>query len=87
MDFESGGSMFSGLVVHDQRFEGPRPVVVIIPGIRGLDDFGIWLGRRLAHKGYVSFSVDLFGKDVARKAFGEFAPGQIYTLKGGVLQL
>lgn len=82
VDFESDGSMFSGHVVYDRNYEGTRPAVVIIPGVRGLDDFGIWLGRRLAHEGYVSFAVDLFGKDVAREAFGEFHPGQLHNLKG-----
>ncbi|GMH36122.1 hypothetical protein BSKO_03990 [Bryopsis sp. KO-2023] len=67
VEYSSGVNNFEGHFAYDTTIQGKRPVVVIIPNEMGLDDFDVWLTRRLAHAGYAGYAIDLYGTDVPRE--------------------
>jgi dienelactone hydrolase len=60
--YEADGVAFEGHLAFDES-AGPRPLVLIVHGLPGLDDFTTGIASRLVELGYTGFALDLFGKD------------------------
>ena len=53
------------LATPDASFTGPRPVVLVVPEITGIQDHARRRARMLAELGYIALAVDLYGRSVA----------------------
>ena len=54
------GDSFESVLIWDTSFEGPRPVVLVVPDSNGQDDFEKSVAQRLANLGYAAIAVGLF---------------------------
>ena len=61
MNYQDDRSGLSGLLVHDDQFDGIRPGIVVFPDARGVGDHAIDVARRLAAMGLVVLVADLYG--------------------------
>jgi len=51
----------NGFVVYDERIEGARPAVLIVPEWWGLNDYAKMRARELAKLGYTAMAMDMYG--------------------------
>jgi dienelactone hydrolase len=69
--YEIDGKAFESLAVWDDANPGARPGVLIAPTFMGRTAFEDDKAETLAEKGYVGFSIDIFGIDVRPANFDE----------------
>ncbi|XGC79574.1 dienelactone hydrolase family protein [Bdellovibrio bacteriovorus] len=67
LDYMDGNTTLEGVLVYDDAWKGPRPVVVIIHQFMGLTEYEKMRARMLAQEGYVAFAADIYGKGVRPK--------------------
>lgn len=64
VEYRDGSAVLEGYLVRDSRWEGPRPVVLIVHDWNGLDDYERMRAEMIADAGYVALAVDVYGKGV-----------------------
>ncbi len=62
IEYQVGGQVFRGYLVHDENIQGRRPGVLVVHEAWGLGDHVKRCADRLAELGYVAFAVDMFGE-------------------------
>ena len=64
VDYTDGETELEGFHVFDDRFEGPRPAILIVHQWTGVSDYEKMRARLLAELGFNVFALDIYGKDV-----------------------
>ena len=64
IDYRDGDTVLEGRLVHDDRFTGPRPGILVAHAWGGRSDYEDGKADALAGLGYVAFALDLYGKGV-----------------------
>lgn len=60
--YQDGDTELEGYLAYDDKVEGARPAVLVIPEWWGLNDYAKKRAEMLAELGYVGFAVDMYGK-------------------------
>lgn len=59
--YSAGGTTLKGYVAYDEKKEGKRPIVLVVPEWWGLTDYPRMRAKKLAELGYLAMAVDMFG--------------------------
>ncbi len=59
--YKAGTVEAQGFLAYDDKIDGKRPGVVVVPEWWGLDDYPKTRARQLAHLGYVALAADIYG--------------------------
>jgi len=59
--YSVGNIEYKGFLAYDEKLNGKRPAVLVVPEWWGLTDYLKMRVRKLADLGYVAFAVDMFG--------------------------
>ncbi len=78
--YESGGVQCEGYMAYDDQVQGKRPAILIAHQWMGLTNYEKTRAVQLASGGFVTFALDLYGKDNRPKNMDE-AKTQSTTLK------
>lgn len=73
VDYTDGDTELEGFHAYDDRFEGPRPAVLIVHQWTGVSDYEKMRARMLAELGFNVFALDIYGKGVRPPAPQESA--------------
>ncbi len=60
---DHSGMEFEGVLSYDDNFSGKRPAILVSHALSGLTDFEIEKTIKLAEMGYLSFALDMYGKE------------------------
>ncbi|BCM92332.1 hypothetical protein IAD21_04211 [Abditibacteriota bacterium] len=69
--YQSGAVQCEGYLAYDDKFEGKRPAILIAHQWMGLTDYEKTRAVQLASGGFVTFALDLYGKDNMPKSMDE----------------
>lgn len=58
--YELLGDSFDSILIWDTSFDGPRPVVLLVPDSNGSDEFEKSVAQRLSNLGFAAVVVGLF---------------------------
>ena len=61
VSYSAGNTNFKGYVAYDEKKQGPRPVVLVVPEWWGLTDYPRMRAKMLAELGYLAMAVDMYG--------------------------
>jgi dienelactone hydrolase len=61
--YHAGDTTLKGYLVHDDRFKGRRPGILVVHEWWGLNDYARHRARMLAELGYTALAVDMYGND------------------------
>lgn len=67
----------NGYVVYDEKKEGPRPAILVVPEWWGMDDYTKRRAKQLAELGYIAMAIDLYGE--GKQADNPTLAGQLAT--------
>ncbi|MEO7487313.1 MAG: dienelactone hydrolase family protein [Ferruginibacter sp.] len=59
--YTDGGSTFKGYVAYDEKQQGKRPAILVVPEWWGNNDYNRMRTRMLAELGYIAIAVDMYG--------------------------
>lgn len=59
--YTAGNVTLKGYVAYDEKKQGPRPVVLVVPEWWGLTDYPRMRAKMLAEMGYLAMAVDMYG--------------------------
>lgn len=59
--YTAGNVTLKGFVAYDEKKQGPRPVILVVPEWWGLTDYPRMRAKMLAEMGYLAMAVDMYG--------------------------
>jgi dienelactone hydrolase len=71
VEYKDGDVVLQGIMAYDDKFKGPRPVVVVGHEWWGINDYISGRVKQLAEMGYFAFAADIYGKGVRPKTMQE----------------
>jgi len=73
IEYKEGDTVLEGYLVHDTKFKGARPAVLVVHAWMGLNDYAKRRANQLAELGYIAFAADIYGKGVRPTSMEEAA--------------
>ncbi len=67
VEYSTPDSTMEGYIAYDNAKKSPQPAIIIVHDWMGLADFQKHKADELAKQGYVTFAIDIYGKDVRPK--------------------
>ncbi|WP_121355129.1 dienelactone hydrolase family protein [Flavisolibacter nicotianae] len=61
VSYTAGNTSLKGYVAYDEKKQGPRPVVLVVPEWWGMTDYPRMRAKMLAEMGYLAMAVDMYG--------------------------
>lgn len=59
--YSAGGTTLKGYVAYDDKKQGKRPIILVVPEWWGLTDYPRMRAKMLAQMGYIAMAVDMYG--------------------------
>lgn len=60
--YQSGGTTLNGYVAYNEKQQGKRPAILVVPEWWGNNEYSKMRARMLAELGYIAIAVDMYGE-------------------------